>query len=115
MFVLVVLFVISSFLTKEFLTPRNLQNILLQVATDGIIAVGMTFIIVTAGIDLSVGKVVALTSVIAIGLQRVTNPALATGAALLAGLIIGLMNGLLVTKVGISPFISRLGGSMGST
>ncbi|MCP4540764.1 MAG: hypothetical protein GY832_26800 [Chloroflexi bacterium] len=80
----------------------------MQVATDGIIAVGMTFIIVTAGIDLSVGKVVALTSVIAIGLQRFTNPALASGAALLAGLIIGIMNGLLVTKMGISPFISTL-------
>ena len=107
--VLIVLFVFAAVFTNEFLTVRNLQNILLQVATDGIIAVGMTLVIITAGIDLSVGSVVALASVIAVGLQPYLGWAGASLVALLAGLIIGLINGLLVTKLHISPFISTLG------
>ena len=107
--VLSVLFVCASLFTEEFLTPRNLQNVLLQVATNGIIAVGMTFVIVTAGIDLSVGSVVALAGVIAVGLQPHIGSFGASGLALLAGLVIGVANGLLVTKVGINPFISTLG------
>lgn len=106
--VLIILFVVASLLSKSFLTTRNVQNILLQVAINGIIAVGMTFVIITAGIDLSVGSVLALGGVIAIGLQSTVGPVVASGAALAAGLIIGLTNGLLVTKVGVNPFISTL-------
>lgn len=107
--VLVVLFIASSLVSEQFLTTRNLQNVLLQVATDGIIAIGMTFVIITGGVDLSVGSVLALASVIAVGLQPHTGPVAASGLALVAGLVIGLVNGLLVTKVGVSPFISTLG------
>jgi ribose transport system permease protein len=107
--VLVVLFVAASVLSDDFLTARNLQNVLTQIATDGIIAVGMTFVIITAGIDLSVGSVVAFASVIAVGLQPHTGSVASVALALLAGLVIGLMNGLLVTKVGVNPFISTLG------
>lgn len=107
--VLFALFIISALFNQEFLTSRNLQNILLQVATNGIIAVGMTLVIITAGIDLSVGKVLALASVIAIGLQPYTGSAWGCVIALLVGLVIGILNGLLVTRVRISPFISTLG------
>jgi len=107
--VLLVLFVAATLLSEDFLTGRNLQNVLTQVATDGIIAVGMTFVIITAGVDLSVGSVVALASVIAVGLQPHTGSVASSSLALLAGLVIGLMNGLLVTKVGVNPFISTLG------
>lgn len=107
--VLLILFTGASLFTEGFLTPRNLQNVLLQVATNGTIAVGMTFVIITAGVDLSVGRVIALTSVIAIGLQPYIGSLGASGLALLAGLVIGVMNGLLVTKVGINPFIGTLG------
>jgi ribose/xylose/arabinose/galactoside ABC-type transport system permease subunit len=107
--VLCILFLSATLSTEEFLTPRNLSNVLLQIATDGIIAIGMTFVIVTGGIDLSVGSVLALTSVIAIGLQPHTGSTGASVLALLTGLIIGAINGLLVTKVGINPFISTLG------
>jgi len=106
--VLVILFISASLLSRTFLTTRNIQNILLQVAINGIIAVGMTFVIITAGIDLSVGSVLALGGVIAIGLQSYVGSFFASGAALIAGLIIGLIIGLLVTKVGINPFISTL-------
>jgi ribose transport system permease protein len=107
--VLCLLFAGASLFTGEFLTSRNLGNVLLQVATDGIIAVGMTFVIITGGIDLSVGSVLALACVIAIGLQPYTGPVGASLLALLTGLIIGGVNGLLVTRVGINPFISTLG------
>jgi ribose transport system permease protein len=107
--VLLILCVGASLFTEEFLTPRNLQNVLLQVATDGIIAIGMTFVIITAGVDFSVGRVLALASVVAIGLQPHVGSLGASGLALLAGLAIGVLNGLLVTKVGIIPFISTLG------
>lgn len=112
LFVLFTLFVCASLFTENFLTPRNLQNVILQTATNGIIAVGMTFVIITAGIDLSVGAVIALSSVIAVGLQSYAGSLGASILALLVGLIIGLMNGLLVTKVGINPFISTLGMSI---
>ncbi len=107
--VLLILIAGASLLAEEFLTPRNLQNILLQVATDGIIAIGMTFVIITGGVDFSVGRVMALTSVIAIGLQPYVGSLGASGLALLAGLVIGVANGLLVTRIKIIPFISTLG------
>ncbi len=107
--VLGILFLVSALFNAEFLTARNLQNVLLQVATNGLIAVGMTLVIITAGIDLSVGKVLALAGVIAVGLQPHTGWVAGSALALLAGLIIGIGNGLLVTRLGISPFISTLG------
>lgn len=106
---LVALFALSALLNPEFLTVRNMNNLLLQVATDGVVAVGMTLVIITAGIDLSVGKVLALSSVIAVGMQRYVGSAWGCVLALIAGLLIGIGNGLLVTRVKINPFISTLG------
>ncbi|HDQ72207.1 MAG TPA: ABC transporter permease [Chloroflexi bacterium] len=107
--VLLVLIAGVSLLSDKFLTSRNLQNVMLQISTDGIIAIGVTFVIITAGIDLSVGKVLALASVVAVGLQPHTGSFWAVVLALLTGAVIGVMNGLLVAKVKINPFISTLG------
>jgi ribose/xylose/arabinose/galactoside ABC-type transport system permease subunit len=107
--VLLVLFVIASFSAQEFLTTNNLRNVLLQVATDGIIAVGMTFVLITGGIDLSVGSVVAMASVITIWMQPSFGSAGGILFAILAGAAVGMINALLVTQVGVSPFVSTLG------
>jgi len=107
--VFLVLFTVASLSAKEFLTVNNLRNVLLQVATNGIIAVGMTFVLITGGIDLSVGSLVAMASVITIWMQPNFGSGLGISTAILAGALVGLINGLLVTQVGISPFVSTLG------
>ncbi len=109
LFLLFGLFILLAVFSKKFTTAHNIENVLMQISTDGIVAIGMTFVIITGGIDLSVGKVLALSSIIAIGLQRYTGSILSSVLALAAGIIIGTINGLLVTKVKISPFITTLG------
>ena len=107
--ILVVLLLCACIFTTEFLKPSNLSNVLLQVATDGIVAVGVTFIVLTGGIDLSVGSQIALTSVIVIMMQPKFGTPAGVLTAIAAGLIIGTANGLLITRVGISPFVTTLG------
>lgn len=96
--------------TPYFATLSNLVNVLEQSVIIGIIAVGMTFVIITGGIDLSVGSIVALAG-IAFGLAfRATGSiAVAVGAGLGAGLACGLLNGALVTLGRLPPFIATLG------
>ena len=107
--ILLILLLCACLFTTEFLKPSNLSNVLLQVATDGIVAVGVTFIVLTGGIDLSVGSQIALTSVIVIMMQPKFGTAAGVLTAVAAGLVIGLLNGLLITRVGISPFVTTLG------
>ncbi len=107
--ILAVLLLCACFFTTEFLKPSNLSNVMLQVATDGIVAVGVTFIVLTGGIDLSVGSQIALTSVIVIMMQPKFGTVPGVITAIAAGLLIGLINGLLITRVGISPFVTTLG------
>lgn len=99
-----------SLLSDRFLTTGNLVNILRQAAITGTIAVGMTMVILTGGIDLSVGSVLALTSVITAGfLQQGMPPVLAVVVALGLGLLLGLFNGILITRLHIPAFIATLG------
>ena len=107
--ILVVLLLCACIFTTEFLKPSNLSNVMLQVATDGIVAVGVTFIVLTGGIDLSVGSQIALTSVIVVMMQPKYGTAVGILTAIAAGLLIGVINGLLITRVGISPFVTTLG------
>ena len=105
--------VIFSTLSPYFFTSENILNVSLQTSIIAIIAAGMTFVILTAGIDLSVGSVVAFTGVIATTLLRLEVPFMAAlGIALLAGLCIGTLSGavagLLITKLNITPFIVTL-------
>ena len=99
---------------NNFATPGNLQTIALQTAIVGMTALGMTLIILSGGIDLSVGAMVALTScVAAILLKHAGWPAVPSAmGALLAGGICGLANGLLVTRLKVVPFIVTLGMSL---
>jgi ribose transport system permease protein len=97
-------------LTPHFLTVSNLLNIAEQAAIIAIVAVGMTFVIITAGIDLSVGSVLAFAGVVMASLlQRGIPLPLALAAGLGTGLFCGLVNGLLITIGRLPPFIATLG------
>jgi len=111
---LVVLFIISSFASPYFLQVQNLLNILKQVSYSGIIGLGMAFVIIGGGIDLSVGSMTAFIGAIAI---LVVN-ALGGGplaivaawvAALVLGVVAGFFNGIVITKGRVAPFIVTLG------
>ncbi len=105
--VLFVLMGVAALLSPSFLHPDNLFNILVQQASIGVVAVGMTFVILTGGIDLSVGGAVALVSVVMAG-AVFRSPAVALLLGLLVGCAVGLVNGLLVTVGTLSPFIATL-------
>ena len=107
--ILVILLLCACIFTTEFLKPSNLSNVLLQVATDGIVAVGVTFIVLTGGIDLSVGSQIALTSVIVIMMQPKYGTLAGVLTSIAVGIVVGVINGLLITRVGISPFVTTLG------
>jgi len=99
-----------SLLCPKFLTAANLANVVRQSSIHGIMAVGMTLVILTAGIDLSVGSVLALAGVIGAGLEHRDWPLAAVLAATLAvGGLAGLVNGLVVTKGRVTPFVVTLG------
>ena len=97
-------------LTPHFLTISNLLNIAEQATIIAIIAVGMTFVIITGGIDLSVGSVLAFAGVVmASVLQKGLSLPLALMVGLGAGLLCGVVNGLLITVGRLPPFIATLG------
>ena len=92
------------------LSLQNLRVILAQTLIVGLGAIGMTFIIVSGGIDLSVGSVIALAGVVAaVVLRDGQSPALAIGAAVLTGAIVGAWNAALITGLRVIPFIATLG------
>jgi len=97
-------------LSDRFLTLPNILNILRQSSINGIIAAGMTLVILTAGIDLSVGSVLALSSVITAQLLVGGFPPLmASISGLFVGALLGLFNGILVTLFSLPPFVATLG------
>lgn len=101
--------VIISFVTPRFLTVSNLRNVLTQVSVNAIIAIGMTFVILNNGIDLSVGSILAITGAIAAYLMKSTgNILIAIVVALIVGTTIGVLNGLLITKGRLQAFIATL-------
>ncbi|WP_460833272.1 ABC transporter permease [Nocardioides hungaricus] len=92
-----------------FLDSGNLMNVLLQSAVVGILALGQTYVLLTGGIDLSIGSTVAVTAVCAGLLSQQVAPVLAILGGLLIGALCGLVNGLLITVTRITPFIVTLG------
>ena len=107
---LVGLCVLLTILTPHFLTVSNLLNITQQTTINAIIAVGMTFVILSGGIDLSVGSIVALAGVVlGSALQAGLPVPLAIALSLATGALSGLVNGLLITRGGLPPFIATLG------
>jgi len=99
-----------SLLTPHFLTVSNLLNVLEQTAINAVIAVGMTFVIISGGIDLSVGSIVAFSGVLLASTLQAPWPApVAILAGIAAGSLAGLLNGLLITRGRLPPFIATLG------
>lgn len=108
---LAALVVYFSFGSKYFLTGGNIVNVLRQSAVTGISAVGLTYVMLTGGIDLSIGAVIGLTAVTASSCMAKLglHPILACVLALLIGLLIGFVNGILVNYVEIPALIATLG------
>jgi ribose/xylose/arabinose/galactoside ABC-type transport system permease subunit len=111
--VLLLEIIIFTQISPYFLTTENILNITLQASIIAIIAAGMTFVILTAGIDLSVGSIVAFAGVIATSVIKINLPVyLALTLGLLAGLIYGAFSGyfagIFVTRFNITPFIVTL-------
>lgn len=109
--VLVLLVVVLAIVSPVFLTGANIINILRQVAVNGIIAVGMTLVIITGGIDLSSGSVLALSAVVATSLAHPGGhgAGLAVAAGIGVGLAMGMVNGVLIARQRLPPFIVTLG------
>jgi len=107
--VVILIVIVMRFLSPVFLTSKNIMNVLRQISMNGILAIGMTFVILTGGIDLSVGSVVAITGVIVGNLmEQGTNWLVACLVALVASALVGVINGSLVAYVGFQPFIATL-------
>jgi ribose transport system permease protein len=108
---LAVLVVIMSVASPYFLEPQNIFNVLRNMSTISIMAIGMTMVIITGGIDLSVGSVLAMTAMLTARLmvQFGMSPWLALLAGLVAGAMVGGINGLIITKVQVNPFITTMG------
>ncbi|ADF37786.1 ribose ABC transporter permease RbsC [Priestia megaterium] len=106
---LFILIVIVSILNPSFLEPLNILNLLRQVAINALIAFGMTFVILTGGIDLSVGSILALSSALMAGMiVSGVDPILAILIGCVLGAVMGMINGLLITKGKMAPFIATL-------
>ena len=108
---LLFLLVFASLISKEFFTFRNLANMVLQAAPLGLVCIGQTFTVLTGGIDLSVGSVISLTSCLTTGMilgrESMVVPVVALVIGL--GLFIGFLNGFVITRTGVHPFIATLG------
>lgn len=121
--ILLGLFILMSVLSPAFLKTRNLLNVVRQISVIGLIGMGVTIVIITTGIDLSSGSVIALAAVVAASLAQKTGweaamyPGLAgklpvivpIGAGILVGIVCGFINGWTIAKFKIPPFIATLG------
>ena len=106
---LIILMAVITIINSNFLTANNLLNLLLQVTSNALIAFGMTFVILTGGIDLSVGSILALSSALTAGLLGSGMPVtLAILISLILGCILGMINGLLISYGKLAPFIVTL-------
>ena len=107
---LIIMVVVFSSLSDVFLTQHNLVNILQQSSINACIAIGMTLVIISGGIDLSVGPAAALSAVLSATLLMVGYPVpIVVLVALAVGLSCGLLNGILIAFAGLQPFIVTLG------
>lgn len=108
MLAFVILILIAASASDVFFTQRNISNLFRQIVTNGLVSLGMLVVILTGGVDLSVGPVVALTGILAAGLTDKISLPLAVLVALLAGLSAGAVNGFLVARFKLQPFIVTL-------
>lgn len=107
---LIVMCVVFTCLTSRFLTLNNMLNILQQASINLCVAVGMTFVIITGGIDLSVGSVMALSGMLmAQMMDGGFNPVLSVLIGLILAIILGALNGVFIAKLKLQPFLVTLG------
>lgn len=110
MLILLVICIFATLLSPSFLSVTNLFNVFKQITVAGVVGCGMTFVILTGGIDLSVGSILGLSGVLAAGVLETTgNTALAISLALAVGIVCGAVNGFFISFCEIPPFISTLG------
>lgn len=109
-FALLVMCAFLSITSPYFLTLSNMANILLQSSINAILALGVTFVIITGGIDLSLGSVLALSGVVmGVAIQNDITIFFAIILGLLVGALCGFVNGLFITRLNLPPFIATLG------
>lgn len=117
-FVFFLLCLILSFASPYFLKEKNIMNVLRQTSINGLLSIGMTFVILTGGIDLSVGSILAFSAIVAASFSSATfsalgghvySPLVSYSVSLLAGLILGLVNGTIIAKWRVAPFVVTLG------
>jgi ribose transport system permease protein len=106
---LLLLIVIFTTLSPNFMTVSNWTNVLRQLSNLMLLASGQTLVILTGGIDLSIGAMMGLVSVITAGALLQLNPFIAIAMGLLVGVMVGLVNGWLIGRVKIAPFVATLG------
>lgn len=106
---LIVLCLGTAMLSDRFLSPVNLTNILLQASVMAIVAMGMTYVIISGGFDLSVGSIVALSGCVSAWVMLETNVPLGIVAGVAVGAAVGYMNGFIVSRLQVNPFIATLG------
>ncbi len=108
--ILVAFFIFLTLSTDRFLTLHNLSNLVRQTSIIGIVAIGMTFVIISAGIDLSVGSVVGFSGIVIAMLLKAGVPILlAIPVTLALGTVIGLVSGIIIHNGKVTPFIATLG------
>lgn len=103
--------ILTAWTSGDFLSPRNLTNLIRQATLNGVLAAGMTMVILTGGIDLSIGSLVALCGIL-VGLSQVMwghSLEVSILIALVAGLGLGLVNGVLIATLRLAPFVITLG------
>jgi ribose transport system permease protein len=106
---LIVLCIIVSVISPTFLAVSNLRNLFTQISVNAVISLGMTFVILTGGIDLSVGSIVAIAGAVsAVTIKNTGSISLGILAALLTGIAVGFINGIIVSKGRIQAFIATL-------
>jgi len=106
---LVIVLIAASLLSDRFFSQTNIMNVIRQTAIVGVLAIGMTFVILTAGIDLSVGSTLALVVVLVASVLQTGSTWLGLLVGLLVGTAVGVVNGLGVTRGRIPPFVMTLG------
>jgi ribose transport system permease protein len=104
----VMLVLIAASASDVFFTPRNISNLFRQIVTNGLVSLGMLVTILTGGIDLSVGSIVALAGILAAGLTDQIGLPLAVLVALGAGVLAGSVNGFIIARFKLAPFIVTL-------
>ncbi|WP_271853470.1 ABC transporter permease subunit [Planococcus maritimus] len=106
---LILIIIIITAINPSFLSMSNILNVLRQVSINALIAFGMTFVILTGGIDLSVGSILALTGAVTAGMMASgVDPILAMLLGLFLGAVLGAINGVIIAKGKVAPFIATL-------